>query len=74
MFHTLADESNALTSPFISQVRYEVEKLNSLTFLATLLHCARSRIFSARRIQLLIGRNHIFIILHFKTYSHQQSE
>jgi hypothetical protein len=35
MFHALAEESNALTSPFINQVRYEVEKLSSLIFLAT---------------------------------------
>ena len=36
MFHTLAEKCNALTSPFICQVRYEMEKLHSLTFLVTL--------------------------------------
>jgi hypothetical protein len=74
MFHTLAEESNVLTSPFSSQVRYEVEKLNSLSFLATLRHCARSRIFSAGRVRLLTGRNHIPKILYFETYSQQQAQ
>jgi hypothetical protein len=68
MFHTLAEESNTLTSPFVFQFHYEVKKLNSLTFLATLWHCVWSRTFSARRVRLLIGRNRSPKILYFTAY------
>jgi hypothetical protein len=48
MFHMLAEKCNALTSPFICQVRYEKEKLHSLTFLVTLRRHGKKNIFSKK--------------------------